>query len=261
MQDSDSSMPSVVTSAADDLHGSPGAPDAGPLSQNALEVVALCALVAGVGAALSESAPTGTRLWDPLLAGAFAALFVVAASRANATVLVATAGASAALVGLTPWLAIGLLGFGVAIAADLKRDKRTELQALAGALAVTALLHLRSFGFFGLPSLVAGLVATAIFLSGYRRSAPRSKQRIRRISGVVALALVIVFAGAGLVGLSVRSEANEGIAAARNGLSSARAGDPQALTAQLEVAAEKLASANASIESPLLKPIYLVPML
>jgi len=234
--------------------------DRSSTAQSALEFTALCSLVAATGAALSNQAPTGTTWWDPLLTAAFAALFVGAASRANTTILVAVAGVAAALVGVSAWLIVGLVGFGVAIAAELRPDRRTEMRALAGALVVTTLLHLRSLGPFGLSALIATICAVVVFVSWYRRAGDQQRRVTRRSIGVVVVAAFFAIAVALVVGLPARGPAFDGVNAARAGLSSARAGDPQVLTEQLELAADRLTDAHERIDSPLLKPLYLLPV-
>jgi len=229
-------------------------------SAQTVEVIALCALIAGFGAGFSGTAPTGTPWWDVVLSTGLAIAFVVAGARASRTVLIGAAGLAATFVGLTPWLIFAVGGFAAALGAELGRRRIIELQAAGAALTFLALLHLRSVGFFGLSALLAGVAIVAVLVSGYRRFGDTSQGRIRRGLQFAAVLLVVVAAISVIVGLSLRSSADAGVTAAREGLAAARAGDTAELTAQLERAQEELQQANDTINSPLLSPLSYVPI-
>jgi hypothetical protein len=227
---------------------------------DSLDVVFAAAFAAAVAAAFSGLAPTGTSWWDPLLVGALAAAYVVAATRAPALVVTLAAVVAVAFTGLTPWLAISVAGFGAGLLALQRPGGDRSLKAISGALSIIGLFHLRSYGFFGSSALLAGVAILAVLVLGFQGSQPATRTRWRRVllAGVAICAVVAAVAVA--MALSARGSANAGVAAARTGLDAARFGDPQAVAAELDTAATELQRANSRVSSPLTKPALLVPV-
>jgi hypothetical protein len=229
-------------------------------SRSGSDVVVACAAVAAFGAAFSGAAPTGTGWWDSLITAALAVVFVVAATRAHVWAVFGAAAIAALFVGLTPWLVIAISGC-AAFAASVVRPRHVvELRAAAGALSFLGLLHLAEFGFFGLSALLAGLAITSVLASAYLALGPSQRGQIRQIMRRGSLLLGAVLVVSAVQVALVRNTANAGVEAARAGIRSARAADTQELSQQLGRAQTQLERANQQVSSPLLKPLWLVPI-
>lgn len=235
-----------------------------PLDPPAIEpnatLVSICAVAGAIAAAFASAAPTGTSWWDVVLRAGLASLFVHAASRSHAYVVLAAAAVAAMFVGVTVWLVVAAAAFLAGLAGFSREHQRPEFFALSAALSIQSLLHLQPIGFFGLPSIIAGVLIVVVLVSGYRTLAVAARTRAKRITaGVVGVGLVILAVG-GVLGLGVRTDANAGVEAARRGLASARQGETEVLTAELETAQSFFTSANDTMSSPLLRPLRLVPV-
>lgn len=216
--------------------------------------------LAGIVAIAAGSAPTGLAVWDAFLRAALAALVVVAVARGPRWVAIVLAVIAAGAAGLTAWVipAWGALIIAVAPIALPKRSRL--LAALSAAIAVQVLLRLPEFGFFGLPSLIAGAGCVVCLVMGYRSATGPGRRRVRWAVGIVVLLLGIVGTVAGLMLVSVRGDVEQGIDAARRGLEAARLADSDTVVVELEQADQLLSAAADRVHSPLMQPIRLVPI-
>jgi len=221
--------------------------------------------VAAVFAGLALGSPTGLTAWDTAMKAILAVMFVAATGKAPNWVAVATATVAVALIGGSVWLAPAAAGLVIAVAAGFLSETNRWLQpglvrAVAAGLAIQGLLRLPPVGFFGLPTLIAGASVLLALVMGYQHTQGRAR-RVTRISvAVLASALVVVLAAGGFAMWGVRSDAERGIAAAREGLAAARDGDPETVVAQLETAAEALDAAEDRASSLLTQPLRLIPV-
>lgn len=231
-----------------------------PWSAMSRELVAGICVLAAIGGAFAGSTPTGTGWWDPVLAASLAALVTACASLAPRALTIIVTTVAALLVGVTVWLAAAAGALLVAVGAALLPRRDRVVGAVAGALAVQALLRLPPLLFFGFPSLVVGVAAVWLVAGAYgnARRATRRRMRIAAIVAIVLAGLLAVLASVLLV--SVRQGATQGIAAARRGLEAARAGDTTELVAELDVAEQRLRSTAVSLDGLLAQPLKLVPI-
>ena len=223
-------------------------------------LVLVVAAVAGLVAAGAPAAPTGTPLWDGTLRFLFAAVVVVAGSRAPRWTPMVFAASAAGLSGVTIWAAIAWIGLLAALATAMLQRRSRLLGAFAVALAVQAMLRLPAFGFFGLPSVVAGVLAIVVMVAGYRYSSRLARSRMRW----GFLALVVATFVVGIVGslalLSARADVERGVAAAQRGLDAARGGDTARVVSELSTAEQALNSAEATASSPIARGLRFVPI-
>lgn len=225
-----------------------------------LEIVLAVAAIAAVVAAFAGAAPTGTTGWDPALTGAMAAAFTLATSQCPRRFLAVVATAAAAFVGWSLWLVVAFAGVVVAVVSELLDGPRRMTGAVVGALTVQAFLRIEPIGFFGLPSILAGIALVAVIAVGYA-NAPLRAQKAFAISAAVAMvAAVAALAVGSLVILSARAPAERGIAAARGALTAARSGDAGAVSASLTTASTDLGTVESRLDHPLTTPLQLVPV-
>ncbi len=222
-------------------------------------------IVAGsaVAAALSDASPVGRRPFDVVWCALGGGLVAWAASRADRAT-VAWLGAIAAVVGVGGgWLpaACGLAAIATAVLASWDRRPEPELLALSGALAVQALFRGPSYGFLGLPTLVAVAAVLPAVVSGFRR-APGPERRVVRIGGTVVVAFVVVAGlAAGLAALLARSDLQGAGDSAESALGHLRRGDLELALPELQSATSGFDSSSSMLNGPLSWAGRAVPVL
>ncbi len=216
--------------------------------------------LAALGAALAGTEATGTRLWDELLAALLGAAFVLAAVRGPRWISIPAATLGAALAPDLTWTAVGALALVLAVGATLLDNRSALLEAGAGALAVQGLLRLAPVGFFGLPSLLAGIMIAVALWFGYRSMREQHRRAINWAAIVVVFLTALIATLGGLMILGARTDVESGIEAARSGLSAARGGQPDEVVAELEGAARSLANADDQVSGALTQPLRLIPI-
>lgn len=224
-------------------------------------VITACVLVAAIAAAFADSQPTGLGWWDAVLRMSTAALFTLAVSTAHRFVGAVVATIAATFVGFSFWLAVALIGFGVAVVAMWVPLERRVLGAMIGALSIQAMLRFQDFGFFGLPSLIAGATIVAALVLAYRDADVPIRHALRRSVGIACVVAIPLVSIGLVVALTARTDAERGVAAARLGLEAARLGDTQELTVQLNEAEARLATTDRRLGGVLVQPLRLVPIL
>jgi len=224
------------------------------------EIVLGIAAIAALVAAFAGARPTGTSGWDVVLCAAMGGAFTLAAARCPRRFLAVVATAAAAFVGWSLWLAVAFLAVIIAAASEFFSGPRRITGAVVGALTAQAFLRLDSFGFFGLPSIIAGLALIAVAGVGYYYASSRSKRRANIVVGVGALVALVALAIGSFVVLSARAPAEEGIAAARAALTAARSGDTALVSSSLAAASDNLGTVESRLDHPLTLPLRLVPV-
>lgn len=231
-----------------------------PQRDRANDITVACAAIAVFGALFSGAEPTGTWWWDPILNAAFAVAVVVAATRATDRAVIVALAPITMLAGFTPWLAFAVAACASFAASSWFRQHRPLLQPVTGALIAIVLFRMVDLGVFGLSAAAAALAAAVLGVSALRSASQSTQVRARNAALAVA-ASSVAFLGLGAVqALRAQGPADAGVDAARAGLDAARAGDPQALAVQLEQAQEQLTTAAGRVSSPLLQPLYLLPV-
>lgn len=218
-------------------------------------------MASGVGAVLASGQPTGWVVADDVLAFGFAAVVVLAASRARrwtTLVLVGVAALSAPSAGL---LAVALLATAAALTSLYVARRWTWLASCgASALAVQILLRGSDVGFQGLSAALAALAVTPTLVSGYHYS----RSRVRRIARIVAVAGMVAVGLASIGALIAAATARSPLAAggdrARAGFDAARSGRQDDAVASLQSADESFRQATDQLTAPWAWPGRAVPV-
>ena len=226
------------------------------------ELLAAIAAASAVGGALSDASPTGNVFGDVFWTALGAGLLAFATAHARRWAWFPLAGAAATVA--QGWLA---LGFGIAALAGafgvgFFTDRRRWMGAIVGGLAAQALLRGHSYGFVGLPTLIALAACVPVAVSGYRLMT----RRTRKIANIAAIAgaVVIIPLGAYTAVIALRAEDRllERDRSHRRGRRRAsataiRAG-PQSL---LDTSARELDSVATQFNRPWVVPARFVPVL
>ena len=217
-------------------------------------------IVGGIGAAIAAGAPTGLTAWDAVLRVCLAVAVTLAASRSRRWIWFVFSGVGIVLAAQLMWALIAALGLIPALVTARSKRRDRLAGAVVGATGIQALLRLRSVIFFGFPSLMAALVIVPLLWLGYSYTRGPARKWIRRtvagLAAAVALIAVITLAGV----LTVRTDAERGVSAARAGLDAARDGDQDRAIERLEAAERALSDANGTAGAWWMKPARLVPV-
>jgi len=219
------------------------------------------ATLAAIGAAFSPAAPTGLIVWDAFLKGALAFAVVVAVSGAARWAAIVFASIAAGAVGLGSWVIPAWVALLISIAPIVLPRRNRALAALSAAIAIQVLLRLPAFGFFGLPSVIAATASSLVVVLGYKNANRRSRRTVRVAAAVSVVVLVVAGVIGGLTLYSARNDVEQGVAAARRGLEAARLGDTDRVTDELGRAERLLNSAADRVDSPVMQPLRLVPVI
>jgi len=229
--------------------------------RSTLATIGAIALVTALGASTIASGLTGSVTVDRLWSTAFAGIITMAAARAGRlTLLWLIAVAFAVSLG-SPWVlaaALALLLFG--LTTKIHRSD-TVLGALAGASAVTALLH-------PAPSLPSGIVALALVAAAgpLLRSALQTATPAHRRQFTIAIASTLTVFGvccvaATAAGFSAAPTLRSAVDGAHNGITSTRNGDLAKASAAFTAAETQFDRAAAALDAPWLIPARFVPVL
>ena len=154
--------------------------------------------------ALSDASPTGNPIADAFWTGLGAGLLAFTTAHARRWAWFPLAGV-AATVG-QGWLALafGITALAVVFAAGFFTGRRRWIGAIVGALAAQALLRGHSYGFTGLPTIIAIAACTPVTISGYRLMSRRNRKNVK--IGVAVAAIVIIPLGAYTTLIALRAE-------------------------------------------------------
>ena len=229
-------------------------------------LVALATLASG-GTAFANARPTGVQFADVVLRCAFAALYVVGASRARRSQL-AVASAFIAVPTLiaadrASYLVVGLAvaTAGAAAASYLFPRRVPVFAGIVGAILSQAALRIPTSLPARVPSAAAGAALLVLFFSSASQLSAVVRRRL--VVAVVATGTVVFFCGvAGSIALvNSRGQVERGISAAKNGLRAIKAGDTADAEPQFATARAALRSAQRHLESPLARAGRVVPIL
>lgn len=210
--------------------------------------MAATVLASGVAGAAAGGHPTGTAFVDPVLSGVLAALIAAAGAAASRGVLLTAAVVAVGLSRRWMWLpsATGLL---VAFLHTLPYRRRPLVGALSAAVVAQAMLRWPAFGFTGLPSVVAVMVALLTLVSAGRKLSQRIRRWLLLLSCGLAVLAGVFTAGAVISLLSARAQVERGIVAARAALSEMGEDRMGAALANLSSASADLNRASVRVSS------------
>lgn len=221
-------------------------------------------VVATVGPALAGTflpvSPTGLALLDAAyLAGAVAALALLASMADRRIVLAAAAVTTTAAVLGGRGVAAGAAALGVALAATGLGVRLTAHKALAGGMLALALLDLRWPDSAAGRGIVAAVAGGAVVWSAWRRSARQARRPVLIGVGAAAGFAAIACGLAALQAVQARDELERAVDAARSGLAFARTGDVERAAVALSEAEGHFATARGRLDGWASQPVRLVP--
>lgn len=223
-------------------------------------VVVVAAIAAGIAVAVARVSPTGRPTFDAILVGVAAAAVTVAGALAPAWAVLLLAAASIGIAGDPAVAAAGVVALVLAALAR-RSPHRVSLQAVAAAVAVTALSRAQIDAAFGITAAVSLTACTLVFVAGSRHF---SRPIRRLVYGGIALALVFVLASAvafGLAAYQVRHELSSGVRIAEQGVAALEHGDYESAATEFEAASAALDRAHTGLSSPLAAGAGFVPVL
>lgn len=222
------------------------------------------AIIAGsaVAAALSGAHPTGLPAADAIWCALAAVLVTWAASRASAPAVVWLAGV-ALVVGVGGGWLPGLCGaaaLATGVLSAFDRRPARDLTAISGGLALQALLRGPSFGFIGLPTLVALAAAAPVVVLGWRAAPAGERLVARRAVGGLTILVLLATLAAGVAALMVRPDLRDAGSSAEDALQLLRDGNLDEASQPLAEAADGFSSAADVLGGPLALPARAVPI-
>lgn len=222
-------------------------------------VIAGVTVAASLVAACSSVSPTGLGVADVVYRAGFAAIVVLAASRARRWTWLVLAGGAAAITPLDAWLVATVAAVAMAVYGAMVRRRRVY-GAVTAAFAVQVLLRAPELGTRGLSALLVAAIIAPALVSGCIHAPRRVRTTwLRGALVLVGLALVATaaFAGAAVLASSkVRAGADD----ARLGLASVRQGDNRSAGAVLADSAASFRDANRTLDGWWTWPARLVPL-
>ncbi len=254
-----STGPADGHAAADASHPrpTPAAPRLGRLNLPVL----LVAIGAGMVAALSPAAPTGSPGVDGALVGIAVGAVVLIGALARPWSVVALAVAALVIAIAPGLLALAAVALGIALWGNRSTRHRPELFAVSIGISLNVLARGELGGFLGFSALISITMAAVVFVSGLRRQ-PRATRRVTLVVlGVVALAATAAVVGFGVTVLRVRNELSAGVRWAEQAVTQMEGGDLDAAAASFALAADELAEAHEHLSGPLSAPAALIPVL
>ncbi len=215
-----------------------------------LSAIAALTIVSAAAAAASPARPTGARPADALWCALLGATVPLVASRSRRIPLVWAAGV-AAVMGIggdapTVALTLVLMVLGGFMTFSARRDR--VLATAIGALVVQVLLRAPSFGFVGLPTIVAVVALAPVAWSAFGLARRRERQ-VGLALALGTLGLATVLGIVALVGaLGTRTRLDAGVELAGRGLDAVRAGDTSGAAERFDGAADIFEDASDSLE-------------
>jgi hypothetical protein len=217
-------------------------------------------LVVGLLATSSPGAATGVGPLDGLYRFSLAAAVTAAAAWASPVALVvASAGVYGAVAidsGSTAIVVLALFGIGLSVV------PHAVARAVAAAMVTLVALNLPSFGFYGGPSLVAGLALVLILVSGVLATGLMQRhRRVTVVTTVAVTAIVVVLSGVAVASaLSARGAFEEAIDTSRAGLEAIRNGDVEGGVDLLEQAADDFRRGGDRADNVFARAARIVPI-
>jgi hypothetical protein len=230
--------------------------------QSRPELVMAVVAASAVLAALSDASPTGNTgadiFWNALFGGSLA--FAMADARRWSWFL------AAAFALLTATGAVGVLfaviaaGFTVRFAFD-ERRRRRWMGALVGLAAAQAMIRGRTYGFTGLPTLLAGLACAPAYVSAYLNTSPKVRKRIKGVGLVMGVIVALLTVFTIVSAARARSRVLSAIEFGDQAVAAAERGDQELAAVLIGAAGNDLRFIADDFDQPWLAPGRFVPIL
>lgn len=215
-------------------------------------LIVLAAAAALLGA-LAGAEPVGVTALDVGWSAAFSAVIVLAASRSRrlpATVMAGVAGV-VGIGGGPVGLAFGVLSLLSAFFIAFSRNRDRLVGGLVGLVASQALLRGPSFGFTGLPTLVAGAAVIPVVVSAWRIARTRERRTARWVLIGLGAVVLVGAATAGAAAYEARRQLQSAADLADTGLDQLRTGDTEAAADTFSKAQFQFERASSQLNGPL----------
>lgn len=225
-------------------------------------VLLALSVLAGVGAAMSDAAPTGCVPLDVFLRGVLGATLVGAGSLCGRTPPLASSliVMAALVIAVSPAALLGGLALGIALAGLLAPPRCSLTGALAGALLVQVILRLELPLVSG-ASLVVGIVVTLLMVvPALIRLPARARRPLRWVAGAVTVVLVVGVAAGVVAALRIAGDVDHAVERAQQGLDLV-GDDNRAAQEALKDAAGRFDEVRATLGAPWARPAWAVPFL
>ena len=220
------------------------------------------ALASALLAAWSDASPTGSTAGDVIWSGAFGASLSLALADARRWTWFPLA--SLGLAVASGWFAVvcGLGAVGLTMFFGLNEARRRRwMGALVGLLAAQAIVRGRTYGFTGLPTLVAAAACLPAYWSAVANTSTRARRIVRAsaIVGVVVIALLTIFT---IVSAArARGRVLRAIDFGNEAVEASERGDQDLATVLIGAAGDELRSIADDFNQPWLAPGRLIPIL
>lgn len=226
------------------------------------QLVTAIVVASGVAAAFADASPTGTRgsdiFWNALFGAGLA--FAMSDARRWSWFLPAAFGLLAArgVVGI----ACGALAAAVTVRFAFDDGRRRRwMGALVGFAAAQAIIRGRTYGFTGLPTILAGLVCLPAYVSAYRNTSPRVRQRVRAIAVVIGVIVALLAIFTAVSAARARGRVLSAIEFGDQAIAAAERGDQDLAAVLVGAASDDLRVIADDFDQPWLAPGRFVPIL
>lgn len=223
-------------------------------------VVAVVALLAGVGAAIAGPSPTGASAVDAVLVTVLAAAAVWAGATSPWWALAAASVLAVVLARSWPWLLVALAGAAGSAVIGRKRAAMPWARALVLAALVQVFARLGEVWRFGVSAAVAIVVLAAVALAGVVRRPGRERRRVWFAFAAVPVAAALASLGLGVAAADARPELERAVDKARLGIDQLRAGRFVEAADSFRAASTAFDHADGALDKPWGQPARLVPV-
>ena len=225
-----------------------------------VSVVAVVALLAGVGAAIAGPSPTGAAAVDAVLVTVLAAAVVWAGAAAPWWALAAASVVAVVLAPSWPWLLVALAAAAGAAYIGRRRAAVPWARALVLAALVQVFVRLGEVWRFGVSATVAIVVLAAVALAGVLRRPGRERRRVWFALAAVPVAAALASLGLGVAAADARPELERAVDKARLGIDQLRAGRFVEAAGSFRSASAAFDQADSALGRPWGQPARLVPV-
>jgi hypothetical protein len=229
--------------------------------RSTLATIGAIALVTALGASTVASELTGSvtvdRLWSAVTAG----IITIAAARAGRQALLWFIAISIAASLGSPWVLAAVFALLVLGVSTKFHRSNSVLGALAGAAAVTALLHPAASLPSGFVALALVAAAGPLLRSALRAATPTRRRQLTIVGASALSAFAVCCLVLAAAGFSAAPTLRSAVDAARSGITATRNGDLTKASASFTTAEAKFNSATSVLEAPWLIPARFVPVL
>lgn len=218
------------------------------------------ALVAGIVAALSPAAPTGSPSVDACIVAIGTAALTWICAAASWWILIVISGVALATSLRADLIVVAAVALGLSLRIGMHQRNHSVMRSVIGGLVLNVLLRSDLGGFAGLSTITGLGAVTLIYWSGTRR---RTTEQQRWINGVTGGLFVYALAAGGMLGasaLNARSNLLDAIDSLRDGMNELSGGDLETAADTLTEAARQLNLARDRVNAFWTQPARVVPV-